>query len=340
MTSAISVTDLRRSYTLSDGFLRRGKRTVEAVRGISFDVAPGELFGLAGPNGAGKTTTVRVLSTLLEPTAGRVEVLGLDVVADARRLRGRIGILFGGEKGLYGRVSGWHNLRYFANLYGLPTARSAQRIDELLELVGLAGRAHDRVDTYSRGMKQRLHIARTLLHRPEVLFLDEPTIGLDPVGAREIRDLIKLLQQEGHTILLTTHYMPEADELCDRLAVLTGGELLTVASPRQLRSHVSDLYVVEVTLRDDLQSTVDVLRELAGPEAALTVGEADGRRVARVQSAHWRELLDRLPTVLGWDRVGPLVMREPTLEDVYLRLVGADKPTAAPEPAEGERVTT
>lgn len=325
MTSAITVTDLRRTYTLVDGRLRRRRRIVEAVQGISFEVASGELFGLAGPNGAGKTTTVRVLSTLLEPTAGRVEVLGLDVVADCRRLRRDIGILFGGERGLYGRVSGWHNLRYFANLYGLSSARSTQRIGELLELVGLANRANDRVDTYSRGMKQRLHIARTLLHRPKVLFLDEPTIGLDPVGAREIRDLIRLLRQEGHTILLTTHNMPEADELCDRLAVIAGGRLLTVAAPRELRGHVSDLYVIEVTLRDQSESTVDELRRLAGPDAALSVVEEDGRKVARVQSAHWKDLMDQLPTTLGWDRIGPLVMREPTLEDVYFRLVGAEK---------------
>jgi ABC-2 type transport system ATP-binding protein len=325
--SAITVRDLRRTYRLTEGHLHRRHREVEALRGISFEVAPGELFGLAGPNGAGKTTTVRILSTLLEPTAGEARVLGHDVVREARQVRRQIGILFGGERGLYGRVSGWHNLRYFANLFGLPSAQAKRRIAELLEQVGLTERAHDRVDTYSRGMKQRLHIARALLHEPQVLFLDEPTIGLDPIGAREIRDMIRALRDAGHTILLTTHDMAEADALCDRLAVIAGGRLLTVASPQELRSHVSDLYVLEVTLRHDATGALAALRDLCTGEGALTVAEQAGGPVVRIQSERWRQLLDAIPAAVGWDRIGPLVLREPTLEDVYVRLVSRDGAT-------------
>jgi ABC-2 type transport system ATP-binding protein len=319
--SVIGVTDLRRTYVLRQGALRRRRRHIQALRGISFEVGRGELFGLVGPNGAGKTTTVRILSTLLEPTSGRAEVLGLDVARQARQIRPRIGILFGGERGLYGRVSAWHNLRYFANLYGLGPRHSERRIAAMLELVGLSERANDRVDTYSRGMKQRLHIARALLHEPEVLFLDEPTIGLDPIGAREIRALILQLRQEGHAILLTTHNMLEADELCDRVAVIARGELVAIASPRELRRHVSDLYVVEIPLRDPSPAGMDVLRRLVGPDTAVDLDEEDG--VARLQSARWRALLDDIPATMGRELIGPLVVREPTLEDVYVRLVGA-----------------
>ena len=204
---AIQARDLVRTYKTSTGMFRRRGVEVQAVRGVSFEVADGEIFGLLGPNGAGKTTTIKMLITLLIPTSGSARVLGYDVVEDAREVRKRIGYVFGGERGVYERLSGYDNLRYFAELYGVPPKIQKQRIDELLELVGLKGREHERTEGYSRGMKQRLHVARGLLHDPEVLFLDEPTIGLDPVGARELRSTIASLTQAGKTILLTTHYM-------------------------------------------------------------------------------------------------------------------------------------
>src|SRR6476659_5367105 len=194
---AIEARELRRTYRTSTGVFRRRALEVEAVRGISFEVAEGELFGLLGPNGAGKTTTIKMLITLLLPTAGEAHVLGYDVVRDARELRKRIGYVFGGERGLYERLSGLDNLRYFAELYGVTGRRQRQRIDEVLELVGLRGRERERVEGYSRGMRQRLHIARGILHDPEVVFLDEPTIGVDPVGARELRQTIFGLKAAG-----------------------------------------------------------------------------------------------------------------------------------------------
>src|ERR687886_3133382 len=224
--AAIEAEALRRTYRQTSGFLRRRTKTVEAVRGIDFEVAEGELFGLLGPNGAGKTTTIKMLVTLLIPTAGAARVLGYDVVEDAREVRRRIGYVFGGERGAYDRLSGLDNLRYFAELYGVPARVQKKRIPELLELVGLRGRERERVEGYSRGMKQRLHIARGLLHDPPVVVLDEPTIGLDPVGARELRSTIGDLAQGGKTVLLTTHYMYEADALCDRIAVISQGEIV------------------------------------------------------------------------------------------------------------------
>jgi ABC-2 type transport system ATP-binding protein len=180
---------------------------------------------MVGPNGAGKTTTVKMLSTLLLPTSGMAKILGLDVLENTNRIRSRIGFTFGGNKGLYARLSGLDNLKYFAELYRIRRDLIPKRIRELLEIVGLAGREHDRVETYSSGMQQRLHLARALLHDPELIFLDEPTVGIDPIGAREIRQLIRDLVKRGKTILLTSHYMHEVEELCDRIAIVNHGEI-------------------------------------------------------------------------------------------------------------------
>src|SRR5438045_5849113 len=195
----IEAVDLRRTYRTTTGVIRRRRLDVEAVRGLRFSVEQGELFGLLGSNGAGKTTTIKMLITLLLPTSGSARVLGLDVVRDAREVRRRIGYVFGGERGLYERLSALDNLRYFAELYAVPPRDQRRRIAELLELVGLTGREKERVEGYSRGMRQRLHIARGLLHDPPVVFLDEPTIGLDPVGARDLRATIASLTAAGKT---------------------------------------------------------------------------------------------------------------------------------------------
>lgn len=209
--NTIEVKELRRIYKTNIGVIRRKTKEIIAVDGITFDVNRGELFGLLGPNGAGKITMIKMLTTLLIPTGGTAKILGYDVVDQANEIRSRIGFIFGGERGLYWRLSGIDNLRYFASLYHVDPEVTMKRIPQLLELVGLSDRGEEKVEGYSRGMKQRLHIARTLLHDPEGLFLDEPTMGLDPVGGREIRQVIRDLQSEKKTILLTTHYMFEAD---------------------------------------------------------------------------------------------------------------------------------
>jgi ABC-2 type transport system ATP-binding protein len=246
--AVIEAVDLKRTYRTSTGTFRRRSLEVEAVRGITFTVGQGELFGLLGPNGAGKTTTIKMLITLLLPTAGSARVLGYDVVKDAKEVRKRIGYVFGGDRGVYERLSALDNLRYFAELYAVPPRRQRERIRELLELVGLAGRENERVEGFSRGMKQRLHIARGLLHDPPVLFLDEPTLGLDPVGARELRETIAELVRAGKTVLLTTHYMFEADQLCDRIAVIAKGEIVAEGTPTSLKANVQGGRVIEIEI--------------------------------------------------------------------------------------------
>ena len=318
--AAIEAADLRRTYRTHTGTFRRRAKEIEAVRGIDFHVAEGDLFGLLGPNGAGKTTTIKMLITLLIPTAGSARVLGLDVVRDALAVRRRIGYVFGGERGVYERLSGYDNLRYFAELYGVPAREQRKRIEGLLELVGLKGREHERAEGYSRGMKQRLHVARGLLHDPEVIFLDEPTIGLDPVGARDVRATIASLTEAGKTVLLTTHYMFEADALCDRIAVISRGEIVAEGTPAQLKAGVAEGTVVEVEVFGGAEEALTRVRALDGVSSA-TVEERGQAQVLVVQTGPGLELTHAILGCLDGADVGRVSQREPTLEDAYVALV-------------------
>ena len=318
--AVVEALDLRRTYRTHTGTIRRRAKEIEAVKGVSFEIQKGELFGLLGPNGAGKTTTIKMLITLLIPTSGSARVLGHDVVKEAREVRKRIGYVFGGERGVYERLSGYDNLRYFAELYGVPPKTQKQRIDELLELVGLKGREHERTEGYSRGMKQRLHVARGLLHDPEVLFLDEPTIGLDPVGARELRSTIATLTAAGKTILLTTHYMFEADALCDRIAVISQGNIVAEGTPGQLKSRVESGSVTEVEVYGVPEETVERLRGLEGV-LNVWVEEREQAQVLSVQTRADVQLTAAILGHLNGANVGRVSHREPTLEDAYVALV-------------------
>ncbi len=319
---AIVVRDLRRTYKTTKGVFRKKRETVEAVRGISFDVDHGELFGLVGPNGAGKTTTIKMLTTLLTPTSGTATVLGCDVVHDVMEIRRRIGIIFGGERGLYTRVSGRENLRYFADLYGVPLHLREKRIQELLGAVGLAGRADQRVETYSRGMKQRLHIAKGLVNDPELVFMDEPTIGLDPEAARDTRRMIRDLVGKGKTILLTTHYMFEADELCRRIGVIADGKIVALDTPADLKRYVKDITVIEVEALGVADADLVALRKQPSVTAvnADVVGE---RQIVRIQTPRGSEFIPEVTRILNRARIVDVRTKEPTLEDAYLKLVTA-----------------
>ncbi len=321
--NVVEVTDLRRTYKTTTGTIRRRSLEVEAVRGVSFGIAEGELFGLLGPNGAGKTTTIKMLITLLLPTSGEARVLGRDVVKDARWVRERIGYVFGGDRGLYERLSALDNLRYFAELYGVDPRTQRSRIAELLDLVGLAGREKERVEGYSRGMRQRLHIARGLLHDPPVVFLDEPTIGVDPVGARELRATIASLTASGKTVLLTTHYMFEADSLCDRIAVIAQGRIVAEGTPAQLKAGVEAGTVVEIEVFGVEEGAAERVRELDGVRAA-TIEDRDQKQLLIVQTAPGAELTHAILSRLGDASVGRVSSREPTLEDAYVQLVTAE----------------
>ena len=262
---------------------------VRAVDDVSLSAREGEILGLLGHNGAGKTTTIRMLTGRARPTSGTARVCGCDVVHERERMKPLINLVFE-EQNLYERLSGRENLQLFAELYGLPKAR----VEELLEAVRLQEAATRKVKTYSSGMKQRLLVARALLNRPKVLFLDEPTRGLDPTSAREVRDMVREQARKGTTVFLTTHYMEEADELCDRVAFLSSGRIVALDSPRELKLRYGE-------------RTAMVLLDTREEH---TVGLDDPRDAERLQA--W----------MAEGRVLTVHSREGTLEDVFINLAG------------------
>jgi len=273
------------------------------------------VHGLLGPNGAGKTTLVKILSTVLLPTSGTASVLGHDVVAAAREVRNCIGIVFGGDRGVYWNLTGRQNLQYWAALYNVPPRSADERISTLLERVGLTARADSLVETYSRGMKQRLHLARGLVGGAQVLFLDEPTLGMDPLATRDFRELVKELRAEGRTILLTTHDMAEAEALCDRVALIDHGHLLAVETPRTLSTLLAqheriDFESPDVTLPERI-------RCVAGVSA---VSQIDGQTRFRVELSDGSALQPVL-AFLVQAGVTSLRTSRPTLEEVYVHVI-------------------
>ena len=326
--NAIAATDLRRVFRKRKGWFRSGEEVV-AVRGVSFAVPRGTIFGMLGPNGAGKTTTIKMLSTLLVPTQGTAVVNGFDVVRDELQVRRQLGVLFGGDRGLYNALSGWENLRYFGRLYGMRDEAIETRGRMLLERVGLADRAAERAEGYSRGMKQRLHIAKTLLHDPAVLILDEPTIGLDPAAALDVRRLIADLVPE-HTVLLTTHDMYEADELCREIAIVDRGEIVAQGTPDELkvtaeveRQVVIRLAEAPATGMDALERRLTALPTVTHVRHHLT---DDGEPTLVLRCDETTATLDEALAVLREVRtsIRAVQVKEPSLEDAFLAASGRE----------------
>jgi ABC-2 type transport system ATP-binding protein len=292
---------------------KRDKRVVALDR-VSLAIPEREIHGLLGPNGAGKTTLVKILSTVLLPTSGHARVLGHDVVEETRAVRPLIGIVFGGERGLYTRLTGRQNLEYWGALYRLPTRLVKERTAALLDRVGLAERADQRVEEYSRGMRQRLHHARGLIGDAKVLFLDEPTTGMDPLAAREFRRLIGELKEEGRTILLTTHDMVEAETVCERVTLIDRGKILATETPRSLARLISRFQRIDVEGADG--SLLELISGLPGVSSVIPPD--GGARIEVSEEGATREVLRHLVEA----GVTSVKTSLPSLEEVYLQLIG------------------
>ena len=307
--AAIAARSLRRTF----------KGGIEAVRDIDLTVSRGEVFGFLGPNGAGKTTTVRMFCTLLPPTAGTATVAGLDVVASGADVRRRIGVALQ-EIGLDPVQTGRELLELQCGLYGITGQRGVERAAELLELVGLTDAAQRRTKTYSGGMKRRLDLASALVHSPEVLFLDEPTTGLDPASRLTVWDEVRRINAGGATVFLTTQYLEEADQLCDRLAIIDGGRIVADGTPQQLKAEMGhDVISVSLESQADLGATEAALAGLPGlervvaqPDALVLYVEDGASSIAEVVRRLDRENL----------RVGAISVSRPTLDDVFLKATG------------------
>jgi ABC-type multidrug transport system, ATPase component len=293
-----------------------------AVNCISFNVKKGEIYGILGPNGAGKTTTIKMLSTLLVPTSGKAVILGLDVSSDknARAIRKKINVVSGGERGLYYRLSGRQNLEFFADLYGVPKKLQKKHIDELLTLVELSESADIKIENYSRGMKQRIHIARALINNPEILYLDEPTIGLDPEISRGIRALIKKLSEQGTTIILTTHYMQEAEELCDNMIILSKGNIVGQGTVDEIKNSISNVTSVQIVTESDPLTPVNILR-VEKELDIKTTRLLNGRYSTTFTTKKEDEDIGMYEDLFKPYKIKSIGVEEPTLEDAYLTLV-------------------
>jgi ABC-2 type transport system ATP-binding protein len=285
---------------------------IEAVRGIDLEVAPGEVFGFLGPNGAGKSTTISILCTLLRPTAGKALVAGIDVARDPGAVRGRIGLVFQ-DPSLDDQLTARENLEFHAFLYNVPRSERRSRIDGVLRMVELDERANSQVRTFSGGMKRRLEIARGILHYPQVLFLDEPTLGLDPQTRNKIwAYLHDLRQREGITLFMTTHYMDEA-EYCDRIAVIDHGQIVALGTPDELKARVGG-DVVTITTRD-VPGAAEQIRRAFELEPAVDGGSL---RVEVEDGAAFVPRLVRELTV----PLSAVTLSRPSLDDVFLKLTG------------------
>jgi ABC-2 type transport system ATP-binding protein len=311
-TPAITVSDLAKTYG-----------EVRAVRGVSFEVAAGEVFGFLGPNGAGKSTTINMLCTLVKPTAGRASVAGHDVVTERDDVRRNIGLVFQ-DPTLDGYLTAAQNLKLHAELYGVPSELVEPRMEQVLRMVGLWERRDGTVQTFSGGMRRRLEIARGLMHSPRVLFLDEPTIGLDPQTRRSIWDYIRELQErEEITIFMTTHYMDEA-EWCDRIAIMDKGEIVALDTPEALKAGIGTDRVTIQT--DDNPATIAALRSVFGiegkvAEGAVSFGVTGGET-----------FVPRLFAELDLPIRGVSVSR-PTLDDVFMSFTGSTIRDAEEDPS-------
>jgi ABC-2 type transport system ATP-binding protein len=324
---AIATQNLGRIYKIRGPKRKEDPKEVVALQGVDLTVPHGELFGLLGPNGAGKTTLIKILTTLLLPTAGSAQVEGLDVAAHPQEIRRRISMVSGGETSGYGLLTVEENLWMFARFYGLDSKVARQRIDELINVVGLGDKRRTKISDLSTGLRQKMNFIRGFISDPDVVFLDEPTLGLDVAAARQVRDFVQgwMAAHPDRTLLLTTHYMAEADELCGRLAIIDQGKLLALDTPANLKRRLrrETVYTLKVApLGNRPVDKANMIESVPGV-CQVTITEQDGVN----QLSLILEADDALSGVLEHlHRRGSSLLslekRDPTLEDVFIDLVG------------------
>ena len=320
------------------GFLRRenpknsqkaNNEFTVALNKVDLKIRPGELFGLLGPNGSGKTTTIKCLSTILIPDEGTALVNGFDIQKETSMVRASLGMVVGGERTLYWKLTARDNLMYFASLYKMQRKQAKERVKELLEMIQLSDRADERLEDYSSGMRQKIAIARALLHDPPILLLDEPTLGLDPNFSRQIRRQIReLSEKHGKTVLLTTHYMDEAEQLCDRVAFINKGNIVAVDTPNRLKAMVKEKEAVEVAVYRPPVGIEEHIRSLLPDAEVVKViqGDEDEGIPSRIKiiggnaEKHVGTIIDALRQKNVY--IGSLNVGVPTLEDVFIKLTG------------------
>jgi ABC-2 type transport system ATP-binding protein len=323
MEYAIRTKKLGRIYKIRGGKKEDPKELV-ALQDVDIEIKPGELFGLLGPNGAGKTTLIKILTTLLAPTSGEAYVAGYDVTKDPDKVRPRINMVSGGESSGYGLLTVRENLWMFAQFYGIPSGEANQRIKDLLEVVGLGDRINTKSSDLSTGLRQKMNIVRGFMTDPDVLFMDEPTLGLDVGASRDVRKFIRTWVDENQakTLLLTTHYMVEAEELCDRVAIINQGKVLACDTPERLKRNLQKEAIFRIEVSPLNGTPVKTFEDLEGVRQ-VTYEAQDGHSVLEFIMAEEDVLGSVVNTMTQKDiHLLNLQKREPTLEDVFVTLVG------------------
>jgi ABC-type multidrug transport system, ATPase component len=293
------------------GLFKSNPKLIRALDRVSFEIYRGEIFSLVGPNGAGKTTTIKILSTLLIPDEGEAIINGYDILKNPNKVRESIGLTLSPEKGFYSRLTGIENLVYYGRLYGLSKNEALNKAKNLVELVNLGKDAYRTVDEYSLGMKAKLSIAKCLIHDPPILFLDEPTAGLDPLSARRIRLLISELTKQGKTILLTSHNMWEVETLSSRVAVINKGNIVAIGSSKELKEKLGLKYVIEVeVLNNEIKDYETSLGERGNPVIKMITDKPNETLIKLIE-----ELKEK-----GYN-IGYIRIIEPSMEEVFARIV-------------------
>jgi len=316
----INIKNLERFYHTKKGFIKKESYSIKALDNISFQVNKGEVFGLLGLNGAGKSTLMKILSTILIQNSGEAKMFNLDLKREENKIRPKINLITGSERNLYWRLSAYENLSYFADLYKVDKEVKNSKISSLLKLVGLTERANDKVETYSKGMKQRLQIARELINNPEILLLDKPTLGLDILTAKELRKIIKDLSSKGITVVFTTHYMYEAEEVCNRIAFIDKGKIKKIGTVDELKEHFLYKDVIKFRVQNNKENINKIESYKAFGKVDITQSTSKFLKV-HIYTNNYLFVLKKVLIDISEKELKEVDIKKITLEDIYVKIM-------------------
>lgn len=325
--NAVEVKDLRKHFISYKKklFKKTEKKEFKAVDGINFNIKKGEIFGLLGPNGAGKTTTIKMITGLLRPTSGSVKVMGKDVDKYPLEALGNIGTVLAGDRSIYWKLTARENLEYFAALYGCNKKEAKKRTEEVLEKLDLTEKADELVEKFSTGMKQKVALGKALIPNAPVVLLDEPTLGLDPQAAINLREIILDIKKEGRTVLITTHYMEEADFLSDRIAIIDGGKIIAMDTPENLKKSIDKVKLLKIELNSVNDKLIKDIEDLDNVEKVMSHYDSEKTRyILNIHHTDGETLVQKLLDLISESNSKVLSMnvKEPSLEDVFIHLTG------------------
>lgn len=327
MEKAVQVKDLRKFFTSRKKKLFRTieKKEFKAVDGVSFDIYKGEIFGLLGPNGAGKTTTIKMITGILRPTSGSVFVMDKDVDKKPLEALKNIGTVLAGDRSIYWKLTARENLEYFASLYGCSKKEGKKRADEIINRLGLSEKADELVEKFSTGMKQKVALGKALIPNAPVVLLDEPTLGLDPQSALNLREIIMDIKSEGRTVLLTTHYMEEADFLCDRIAIIDGGKIIALDTPENLKKSISETKCIKIEVNKADDSLINDIKALDNLKNIICDYNSEKRNyLLTIHHTNGDTIIQKIIDCIAKNKSQILNINvlEPSLEDVFIHLTG------------------